>query len=215
MKEYNNKNFPDIDDKILKRYNRYINHFLSIAKEKNIVYDDNDEMFENYVKNGIVEVPYFVETLPKNFFSWDENLKKVKFNEGLKILADCVFDGTNIESAELPESLEKIGAYCFAYCYNLTRVKLPKNLLSMGEGIFENSDSLDNIIFPEGITSIPDYTFYGCENLKNITLPKCIKKIGKNAFKNCISLELTISDKIEIKGKTVFKNCKKINITRE
>lgn len=58
-----------------------------------------------------------------------------------------------------------IGAWTFDNCRNITSVKLPSTITSIGERAFSNS------------------------NIKSITLPKSLKRIGKDAFGSCSYLK--------------------------
>ena len=60
-------------------------------------------------------------------------------------------------------------------------VKLPQNLLQIGNNCFNRCSSLENVTIPEGVTTIGNYAFYGC-NLNALTLPSTITSIGGGAF---------------------------------
>ena len=65
----------------------------------------------------------------------------------------------------IADSVEYIGRSAFSYQLNVSAIKLPKNLKSIG-----------------------DYAFYQCSQLNFITLPKTLAKIGDFAFKDCYNL---------------------------
>lgn len=71
-------------------------------------------------------------------------------------LLEVTFDGTSVES---------VGNYAFADCYDL-----------------------EELILPEGLTSIGDYAFNYCQSLHTVWLPSTLKTIGADAFNNCENL---------------------------
>lgn len=62
-------------------------------------------------------------------------------------------------------TVTEIGGWTFDDCRNITSVKLPSTITSIGERAFSNS------------------------NIKSITLPKSLKRIGKDAFGSCSYLK--------------------------
>lgn len=57
----------------------------------------------------------------------------------LRILGTDCFIGAAISTIELPESLEKIGAFAFARCGKLRRVTIPRKVKHIGYGAFEGT----------------------------------------------------------------------------
>lgn len=62
-------------------------------------------------------------------------------------------------------------------------VQITNDAEKIGEGVFENCDSLETANFPE-VLIIESYSFNGCSNLININFPKAIY-IGSYAFSEC------------------------------
>lgn len=62
-------------------------------------------------------------------------------------------------------------------------IQITNDAENIGEGVFENCDSLESANFPE-VLIIGSYSFNGCTNLKNINFPKAIY-IGSYAFSEC------------------------------
>ena len=85
---------------------------------------------------------------------------------------------------EIPEGIETIGDYAFAWSTNLTEVKIPDSVKSIG-----NCD------------------FLGCDNLKKINIPASVKTIGEYAFEYCNNLTATVE-----KGSYAEKYCQENNI---
>ena len=60
-------------------------------------------------------------------------------------------------------------------------VKLPQNLLQIGNNCFYRCSSLENVTIPEGVTTIGNYAFSLC-NLNALTLPSTVTMIESGAF---------------------------------
>lgn len=87
-----------------------------------------------------------------------------------------------------------------------------KNVVSIGDGVFSDRQSLRSVIIPEGITCIGDSAFYNCPDLVSVALPSTLQTIEKAAFYGCSSLEeITIPKSVTKIGKNVFGGC--VNLT--
>lgn len=114
----------------------------------------------------------------------------------------------------------------FEYCQNVTEVRLPGNLTSIGDFAF-NSTSLQSIEFPPHLNTIgvgafaytpleevtlPDNAmafgkgaFSGCHKLSSINIPAGTKAIADNMFSNCEALtELELPASVELIGEYAF-----------
>ena len=118
------------------------------------------------------------------------------------------FQGTNITSIIIPDSVNAMGRSAFENCYDLASVTLSINIKSLEIWTFFACRSLTSITIPEGVTSIGDSVFNGCNSLANIELPSTLVSIGNNAFTNCSSLiSIEIPATVTSIGSFVFSNC--------
>lgn len=86
------------------------------------------------------------------------------------------FYNTNLENIMLSESkIERIEALTFAYCHNVTTIKLPNTLKSIGEKAFYKLNS---------------WRLSG--PIMEVKIPSSVVKIEKNAFTNAYSLKFLI-----------------------
>jgi hypothetical protein len=73
-------------------------------------------------------------------------------------------------------------------CYPSGRLnssyKIPDGVTSIGDGCFNTSWHLSEIIIPEGVETIGKSAFFDCGNLHEITLPSTIKKIDASVFQH-------------------------------
>jgi len=91
-----------------------------------------------------------------------------------------IFADSSIEILILPEGLTHIGDSTFGGCTELTDLKLPSTVRSIGTWAFSGI-TLDELIVPEGVTELPSYAF-GNTFINRIIVPASLKKIGVLAF---------------------------------
>lgn len=89
-----------------------------------------------------------------------------------------------------------------------SEVVIPKDVISIKGGAFQDCTSLTSVTIPNGVTSIGNDLFRGCESLTSVTIPDSVTSIGKNAFRNCKSLaSITIPNGVTSIGENAFYNC--------
>jgi hypothetical protein len=83
---------------------------------------------------------------------------------------------------------------------------------SIGDGVFENCDSLISITIPNSITSLGVDFLGGCTSLKSIKIPDAVKSIGGAAFMDCYALtSIYIPSSVTFIGDRAFCNCTSLN----
>lgn len=108
----------------------------------------------------------------------------------------------DFEAALLP-----VGAFAGM---DLTSVKLPSGLKTIGEGAFTGCTKLTSITLPSTLTAIGDYAFAGCTALRSITLPASVETVGDGAFMRCkalTSLSVASSSKLRSIGNAAMLEC--------
>ena len=176
----------------------------SITLPNSVTYlgDDVPNSIEGGVFEGCESFTSF--TFPSSYASSNvssftfkncKNLATINWNGyNPKRLNSCAFWGCEkITWSQVPQSVEELGADCFAYCSSLTSVDL-KNIKKMDKEVFRNTP-LTSVEWPAAITEIPEGTFLTCEKLTSIMgIPgqsgawDNITKIGANAFNECKAL---------------------------
>ena len=181
--------------------------------------------FDTNVYGGIVSAPFM-----------GSSLKKIKFENGIKSIADCLFYGCNelfeveipdtissigyrsfgscgsLSKISIPDSVSKIGSHAFAGCNALSSITLSKNIQTLGDYAFYGCNSLLAIEFPPLLTEIEDGMCYDCTSLKNITLAPETEYICSYAFSNCDALEnIVIPDKVTAIYNNAFSDCDKLS----
>ena len=69
---------------------------------------------------------------------------------------------------------------------------LEKPVTSIGEGAFEDCESLKSIVIPNSVTSIGKRAFSYCSSLTSIVIPDGVTSIGEVAFEGCKSLTIYV-----------------------
>lgn len=71
---------------------------------------------------------------------------------------------TNLESIDIPDSVEEIGGLAFSGT-SLESITIPESVTEIGFRAFENCTNLKSIDIPDSVTSIEWWAFAGCTNL--------------------------------------------------
>ena len=82
-----------------------------------------------------------------------------------------------------------ISDYAFFWCQNLTSIKIPSSVRTIGVSAFESCSGLSTINLPSDLAVIGDRAFSGCSNLSAIQIPAGVEAIGDEAVLCCAALE--------------------------
>ena len=111
-------------------------------------------------------------------------------------------------SCENATHMEKISAYAFENCTNLTSVKLTPSIQTIGVGAFEGCTSLNAFDWANAaVEVISTQTFYGCASLSEMVIPDKVTTIQPFAFANCSALStVTIGTNVTQIADSAFNN---------
>jgi hypothetical protein len=123
-----------------------------------------------------------------NFFKSEGNCLLTK--NGKTLVVGC-------RVSRVPDGVESIGAYAFYNCLELTDIKFPTGLVSVGYHAFQYCRGL--VTPPNGVIKIGDNAFDGCYGLgrATMTLPARLERIGAYAFRHCMIMK-TKKDKLGV-----------------
>ena len=115
-------------------------------------------------------------------------------------------DNINVDGANVP--VTSISSRAFANKFALQTVYMPDSIVYLGEGVFYESNLLDDITLSQNIKEIPDFTFSGCGSLETVEIPFSVETIGVEAFASCGNLkEIIIPDSVTSLGRSAFAEC--------
>ena len=151
------------------------------------------------------------EVMVTKYTGSDKDIKIPESDENYKVtvIGRSLFNGKDISSVEIPDTVKEIQDYAFASNRNLKSVKLPKNLEIIGEDTFFNCASLESIELPatlkeiafygfsaagfksvtipesKTLTKLDRFVFYQCQELTDVYLPATITSIADDTFDDC------------------------------
>lgn len=122
---------------------------------------------------------------------------------------DSIFKSCEkLKTIRLPNSVEILGGYSFAFCKSLESIVMPQNLKEIGQYCFYNCENLKSIILPKTVTNIDMYAFSGCSNLVSVQLSDSISELSQYIFNECTSLkDITIPESVTTIGYYAFHGC--------
>lgn len=154
--------------------------------------------------------------------------EKIVLEEPLLTVPSYYFQGSNLVSLSLPESVVTIDGHSIQLSASLEKVDLKEGLKYLEWACFDSCSSLESIDIPESVLCI-DGAFMNCSNLKHVKLPSTLKYLGTthyntgtlleadihtgscSVFENCGSLEsIEIPRTLIYIGYNCFRNCKSL-----
>ena len=105
-------------------------------------------------------------------------------------IGDAFSDCGALTSVDLSStSLTSIGDKAFYGCRDLTSVKFPASLTSIGNSAFYGCNALTSVdLSSTSLTSIGNSAFCGCDALTSVDFPASLTSIGSGALSGCTSL---------------------------
>lgn len=177
-------------------------------REVMVTFQNNTKMWFKVFEHSKLSVlsPY------EGRYSGDVTIpSKVKINGKdypVTSIASESFDGEEITSVSIPNSVTRIGWSAFEHCEKLTSITIPGSVKNIGEMAFSYCHQLTSVSFMEGVEYIGLRMFEGCTSLTSVSIPKSITIIGESAFKECTSLtSMDIPKGVAVIGREAFKDC--------
>ena len=122
-------------------------------------------------------------------------------------ISSGAFQGSNITSVTMPNTIKQIGDRAFYNIRSLTSVVLSNNIEEIPSECFSNT-GLTSVVIPDGIKRISDYAFYCCYSLTSVVLSNSITYIGYNCFSECDGLkDIVIPSSVRTLSDGVFRYC--------
>ena len=115
---------------------------------------------------------------------------------------------SSVRTLVVKGEVEKIGDDVFSNCPSLENVELSSSLQSIGDNAFQRCEKLKSIEIPASVTSLGSYVFHRCSSLENVELSSSLQSIGDNAFQKCNTLRrIRIPAGVTRLGSSVFYEC--------
>lgn len=99
-----------------------------------------------------------------------------------------LYGSNDLTSVKIPRTVTSIGVAAFSGCTRLTAADIPDSVTSIGIEAFSGCSSLTSAELPPGVTYIGDGAFSGCVSLSSVNIPDSVTEIGGDAFAGCSSL---------------------------
>ena len=153
-----------------------------------------------------------VSRLGEGLFENNDTITKVEMEYGIKEVGKgCLYNCKALLSVDMPDSIEVMESWIFAYDSKLIEVTLPKNITNIPTAIFESCSSLKKIEIPDKVEKINSLAFCDCSSLSELFLPDSVVVIGDGVFLRCLNLQrIRISPKIEVIENGAFQDTKKL-----
>lgn len=100
---------------------------------------------------------------------------------GLEYLGERAFAGLKVKLQDSDETAI-LGLPITSVSFAGSHIK------TVGEGVFENSEKLTNIVGFGELEQLSDRMFVGCTSLNSVNIPKTVKKLGESVFEGCTAL---------------------------
>ena len=118
-----------------------------------------------------------------------KTFKELYYFTSVTALPEDAFNGcSQLTAIRLPKNIETIGARSLKGCALLPQLDMPNHVKTICSEAFSGCAALTALTLPDELPVINDGTFAGCTSLKSIVLPITVTAIGKEAFANCQKL---------------------------
>lgn len=101
-------------------------------------------------------------------------------------IGGAAFCGSKITELSMPDSVVSVGGGAFASCDYLEKVRLSQNLKIMSEGMFKDSDSIQELIIPDSVEEICKEALE-IRFLKKLVIGRGVRSIGRS-YMDAVSL---------------------------
>ena len=140
----------------------------------------------NTVRSDMTADRYNDQTISRQY----PNLKTIVVESGVTTIGNSAFRSLNVTDVKLPSTVDSIGACAFYDCDNITSISVPEKVTLIQDYCFAESDSLKKVTLSSETESIGDDAFYECPALDSVNIEKTkVNTIGAYAFCETESLQ--------------------------
>ena len=117
-------------------------------------------------------------------------------------------DNSELTGVKLPNSVVSLGDEAFKGCSSLRSISGLDSISELGISCFAGCTDLSTIALPEGLKKIESKAFSGCTGLVQILIPESVYSIGQAAFSTCTSLNtVVLPRRLESLSGNLFDGC--------
>ena len=120
-----------------------------------------------------------VKSIGNYAFSGCSNLTNLDLGDSLVTIGDYAFNRSSVSSITIPNSVTKIGKYCFAENTKLEKVTIGNDCRELPEGVFSGCSALTSVVLNDGLKKISQKAFANCQSLESISIPSTVIQIGE------------------------------------
>ena len=144
-------------------------------------------------------------SIPENY---NENLKTVKFVDGVTKLVDYVFNGCEaLQNVEIPRETTTIGIQAFHGCRKLRTIEIPDKVTKIDEWAFRSCSILESIEIPDSVEIINYGAFDYCRKITSLKIPKKVTEIKNWTFARTGLKTIELHENITLIGNYAFFEC--------
>lgn len=149
-----------------------------------------------------------VSTIDASSIHDNPYLLSLTIPEGVTTMGREACESNGIEELTLPNSLNTIDYFTFAYNTNLKTIHFGTGLKDIAWGAFEGCSGLENLdLSTSNIENIQSYAFSECTSLSSVKFPSSLRQIYGNAFSQNSALQaVTFNDGLDGIGGSAFSN---------
>ena len=189
-------------------------YFLYEARVSSVVFQDANDIVEigqyafyNNQKLSSITLPVNCQIVGNRAFYNCSVLASFTFNDNLVTVGEYAFYNSGIETLIIPESIQNIGTFAFAYMSKLHTIEFNAKITTIPNATFRNNTALTSVTFNEDVKKLGDEVFRCCKALKDISFIEGITNIGNYCFAECTALQEFELYEGNVLGTYVFYGC--------
>lgn len=192
---------PDEIRAIVSKYSKYLkqdnyNKLMELYEDEQMSKIDFRKLLGFLYESVDINVLDYITRIPNRCFEvadFPEQYRNIVLSSKVKEIGDNAFADSNISTIDMSQTqITEIPKGCFGLCTDLTDIKFPKNLKTIGELAFFSCVALDQIILPETVETLDYECFRNCDGLTYLRIPASVTSIA-NKFISSDDTELVVS----------------------